>query len=501
MPLLSLDASSLLVGAVVLLCLLWWKSTRRPSGLPPGPGLALPLLGHLHLMPKDPRAQFRSWRRQYGDVFSLYMGEKVMVVLASYSAIREALVTYADVFSHRPHIFMFDEITKSRGIVSSSGPMWKEQRKTGLEILRAMGMGKNVLAEKIQEEITYYIQAIKDHQGAPVCLGRLTQISISNNICSIAFGSRFEYDDPKFNRYLHCVDESFKLVGGTASLNFLPLLRHIPGDPFKVKTVLAYSKSVFDFVDEHIDDHQKTLEERKEDMGENNDFIYSYLHQIQKQKQQGNVNTTLNGENLQMAVDDLFEAGTETTSSSLQWAMLFFLHYPHVQDKCFEEISDVIGLHRMPTMRDRPKLTYLEATICEVLRKGDLVPLSVLHATSQDVNFRGFVIPKDAVIIPYLSCVLEDPEIWGDPENFRPERFIGPDGKLTKREEFIPFSTGRRMCLGESLARMELFLYLATLIQHFRFLPAEEGQLPPLEGVFGLTQPPQPYKIRAVPRT
>ncbi|XP_076440233.1 cytochrome P450 2B4-like isoform X1 [Babylonia areolata] len=501
MPLLSLDPTSLLVGAVVLLCLLWWKSTRRPPGLPPGPGPALPLLGHLHLMPKDPRAQFLSWRRQYGDVFSLYMGGKMVVVLASYSAIREALVAHADVFSHRPHTFIFDELTKSNGIVSSSGPMWKEQRKTGLEILRAMGMGKNVLAEKIQEEITHYIQAIKDHQGAPVCLCRLTQISISNNICSIGFGKRFEYGDAEFNNYIQILDETFKLLGGTAVLNFLPVLRHIPGDPIKVKTAVANIDSVRNFADQHVENHRKNLEERTEDMVENNDFIYSYLHQAQMQKQQMNVNTTVKGENLKYVLTDLFAAGTETTSSSLLWAMLFFLHYPHVQDKCFEEISDVIGLHRLPTMSDRPKMIYLEATICEVLRKGDLVPLSVLHATSQDVNFRGFVIPKDAVIIPYLGCVLEDPEIWGDPENFRPERFIGPDGKLTKPEEFVPFSTGRRVCLGESLGRMELFLYLATLIQHFRLLPAEEGQLPPLEGVFGLTHTPQPYRIRAVPRT
>ncbi|XP_076441100.1 uncharacterized protein LOC143280351 [Babylonia areolata] len=111
-----LDPTSLLVGgAVGLLSLLWWLSTRRPPGLPPGPGPALPLLGHLHLMPKDPRAQLWTWRRQYGDVFSLYMGGTLVVVLASYSAIREALVTFADVFSHRPHSFLMAKISNNKG--------------------------------------------------------------------------------------------------------------------------------------------------------------------------------------------------------------------------------------------------------------------------------------------------------------------------------------------------------------------------------------------------
>ncbi|XP_076441007.1 uncharacterized protein LOC143280261 [Babylonia areolata] len=495
----SLDPSSLLVGAVVLLCLLWWKSTRRPPGLPPGPGLALPLLGHLHLMPKDPRAQFLTWRRQYGDVFSLYMGSKMVVVLASYSAIREALVTFADVFSDRPHTFMSDHIFNNKGIVFTSGHQWKEQRKTGLEILRAMGMGKNMLAEKIQEEITHYIQAIKDHQGAPVNLAQMTQVSISNNICSILFGKRFHYDDPEFISYLKIFDENFKLLVGTAILNFIPSLRYIPGDLFKGKEAQTNIGRLHSFIDNLVADHRKTLDEEV-DKVEDPDFIYSYLDKIKEQNVIGNVESTLNDENLQKGVSTLFAAGTETTSSGLQWAMLFFLHNPHVQDKCFKEISDVIGLHRLPAMRDRPKMIYVEATICEVLRKGDVVPLAGMHAAAYDVRFRDYVIPKGTTIIPNLSCVLQDPEIWGDPENFRPERFIDPDEKLIKLEEFIPFGAGRRMCLGESLARMELFLYLATLIQHFRFLPAEEGQLPPLEGVFGITCAPCSYEIRAVPR-
>ena len=90
----------------------------------------------------------------------------------------------------------------------------------------------------------------------------------------------------------------------------------------------------------------------------------------------------------------------------------------------------------------------MEATLLEVLRKGDIIPLSVTHSLSRDVTFHGYSIPQDAMIIPHLSSVLQDPEIWGDPENFRPERFIGPDGKLARPEEFIPFSTGRKKPLG-----------------------------------------------------
>ena len=147
--------------------------------------------------------------------------------------------------------------------------------------------------------------------------------------------------------------------------------------------------------------------------------------------------------NLQKCLLDLYFAGTETTSTALRWALLFFLHHPEVQDKCYKEICDVIGPDRPPSTRDKQEMTYLEATTLEVLRKGDIAPMSISHGLSRDVTFHGYTIPKDAIIIPYLYSVHQDPEVWGDPENFRPERFIGPDGQVTRPEEFIPFSIGK----------------------------------------------------------
>ncbi|KAL8570718.1 hypothetical protein ACOMHN_039153 [Nucella lapillus] len=494
-----LDPTSVLVGGVGVLCVLWWLSTRRPPGLPPGPGPALPLLGHLHLLTKDPRPQFCTWRRQYGDVFSLYMGERLVVVLASYSAIHEALVNFADVFSNRPHTFM-SKMFKNKGLSVTSGPTWKEQRKTTLEILRTMGMGKNVLADKMQEEITHYIRAIKDHQGAPVDLDPLTCVSISNNICSITMGTRHDYQDAEFMDFMELINRLVTLMPATGMVFALPFLRYLPGDPFRMSEFIGVDGSMMAFIKKHLEQHLKTLEENPEETEESTDFMYEYLRRMKKRRASGDVDSILHEEHLHRIAEELVAAGTETTSTAIQWTLLFFLHHPHVQDRCFQEISEVMGPHRPPSMSDRPQLTYLEATMWEVLRKGDIVPLSLQHATACDVTFRGYVIPKGAMVITSLSSVLQDPEIWGDPEKFRPERFIDSDGKLLRPEELIPFGIGRRVCLGKSIAQMELFLYLATLIQHFRFLPPEEGQLPSLEGVYGLTQSPQPYKIRAVPR-
>ncbi|KAL8563687.1 hypothetical protein ACOMHN_050515 [Nucella lapillus] len=431
------EPSVLSGGVLVLLCVLWWLSTRRPPGLPPGPGPALPVLGHLHLVPADPRAKFRAWRRQYGDVFSLLMGKRVVVVLASYPVMREAFVTMGDVFSDRPHVFVMEEVFQTKGVIGSSGPRWKEQRKTTLEILRQMGMGKNVLAEKVQEEITHYIQAIQAHQGAPVDMTRMTQISVANNVCSITFGKRYEYNDPEFIRYLENMDVFLKYSTGSTVLNYLPMLGYLPGDPFKKNLVLANISAVCRFISKQVTGHQKTLAQ-----GEvvNMDFIFSYLQQIEDRRQR-EVDTTLDEPSLQNVVHDLFLAGSETISTVLCWGFVYLIRHPDVQDKCYQEILEVIGPHRPPTVRDKLSMVYMEATICEIMRKAEIIPL-VLRATARDVKFRGYLIPKETVIIADLSSALSDPEIWGDPQNFRPERFIGSEGKLTLQEPLIPFGSG-----------------------------------------------------------
>ncbi|PVD29106.1 hypothetical protein C0Q70_11703 [Pomacea canaliculata] len=174
-----LDINTGLALGVAVLSLLWWFSVRRPAGAPPGPWLAVPLLGHLLLMmKKDPLEQFAAWRRQYGDVFSLYLGSQLVVVFNGYKVIKDALNS--------------DHTLVSSSVIDTSGHVWKAQRKVAIEILRELGMGKNVLAVKIEEEVKEYIRVISESQGQPLDLKHLTQASVSNNMCSILFGKRFD---------------------------------------------------------------------------------------------------------------------------------------------------------------------------------------------------------------------------------------------------------------------------------------------------------------------
>ena len=146
--------------------------------------------------------------------------------------------------------------------------------------------------------------------------------------------------------------------------------------------------------------------------------------------------------NLQRLVVELFGGATDTTSSATLWALAYLLHHPHVQDRCHQEILTVVGKERQPNIEDREEMTYLEATIMETLRLSGTSPLAFPHSVSRDVTLAGYVIPQGALVLPYLDSALRDPGVWEGPDQFRPERFLDPDGQLVKPAEFIPFGAG-----------------------------------------------------------
>ncbi|XP_062919618.1 cytochrome P450 2G1-like isoform X2 [Mobula hypostoma] len=206
-------------------------------------------------------------------------------------------------------------------------------------------------------------------------------------------------------------------------------------------------------------------------------------------------------ENLLLTTLNLFLAGTETTSTTLSWALQILAKYPEVQEKIHNEIDDVIGSHRRPAIEDRAKMRYTDAVIHEVQRYIDIAPLGVPHMTTSVVNFRGYLIPKGMLVIPVLSSALKDNSHWESPESFNANHFLDENGCFKKSENFMAFSAGKRMCLGESLARMELFLFLTSLLQSFVFKPVinrKDIDISPAST--GILVAPHVYEFYAVPR-
>ncbi|XP_075210011.1 methyl farnesoate epoxidase-like [Lycorma delicatula] len=197
---------------------------------------------------------------------------------------------------------------------------------------------------------------------------------------------------------------------------------------------------------------------------------------------------------------DMFMAGAETTSSILSFAVLYMLHYPDVQKHAQSELDITVGKGNQPVMQHLSRLSYIEAIIMEVQRICNIAPITAAHRAKSDTKVSGYIIPKDTTVLASIYSVHMDNEHWGDPENFRPERFINNEGKIIQDEWFIPFSLGKRRCLGETLARGSLFLFFSTILHNFIISSPPAEPLPSLEQIDGATLCPLPFYAVFTPR-
>ncbi|XP_053556441.1 cytochrome P450 2J6-like [Bombina bombina] len=485
-----MEVCSALLLCLALMGLLFWKMSR-PKGFPPGP-MALPFVGNLLQMDfRNTLKDLQEFSKVFGPVYSIYLGPTPFVVVRGFNAIKEVLVTKGIEFADRPRDRLTEAVSGGRGIVLAPyGPAWKEHRRFTLSTLRNFGLGKKSMEERIREESLHIIQAFEQSKDKPLDPHSVIDNAVSNIICSIVFGRRYDYDDSTFSDILNLVHEHMKMVTGfwAQLFNAFGVVQYLP---LPHRKILSNVEKVFGFLRKILEEHKKTIAP-----GEPRDFIDSYLDELGQQEK--NSKKTFDEENLFSSIVDLFVAGTETTASTLEWSLLFMMAHPEIQEKCHQEIDRIRGDRELLDYEDRHAMPYTQAVIQEVQRFANIVPLGVSHSPIKDMQLNGFSIPKGTVIITDLSSVHTDESHWKYPYEFNPENFLNEDGELIKKEAFLPFSAGPRVCLGENLARMEIFLFLTTMLIHFEFQWPDPTSSPDLTPVFGITQAPKHFKMRLV---
>ncbi|XP_057673561.1 cytochrome P450 2K4-like isoform X2 [Corythoichthys intestinalis] len=470
-------------------------SERGDKKDPPGPR-PLPLLGNLlQLDLKWLDRALSKLAKQYGSVFSIYLGTRQVVVLAGYKALKEALVGNAVEFGERYVNPIFEEMNLGHGIIFSNGDTWKELRRFALSTLRDFGMGKRLAQDKILEECRYLIPVLEGHKGRPFNTTSPLSHATSNIICSIVYGDRFQYDDARFVSMVKRANDTIRMMS-SVQIQLYNMFPRLFGW-LKDRHVVVSKRN------ENMEDIRELLRQRKEKFNPEmcTGVVDCFFVRQRKEEEAGVERSQFNEENMMFVVANLFAAGTDTTSTTLQWSLLLMAKYPEIQERVFEELCQVVGSRPMD-VDDRKNLPYTNAVIHEVQRFGNIAPMAILHQTTQDITFQDYFIRKGTAVIPLLSSVLYDESQWATPNTFNPSHFLDNEGKFVKKDAFMPFSAGRRVCLGEGLARMEIFLFFTSLIQRFRFTPPpgiseEELDLKPL---VGFTLNPTPHELCAVRR-
>ncbi|XP_060538868.1 cytochrome P450 2J5-like isoform X1 [Pantherophis guttatus] len=495
---------------LALLTFFFLKQLWTQRHLPPGP-LALPFLGTLlagglwlH------EEYFRKPVKRYGNIYSLWYGRQLMIVLSGFKAVKEGMTSFPEEFSYRAEDAFLNDLGKGRGIIFSNGHTWKQQRHIGITSLRKLGLGKKSIEHQIEDAAQTLVEIFRQTKGQPFDPSFSLLNAVSNIICALSFGHQFSAEAEEFQKLVQALQIILKFLGDTfqAVYNLFPqLMKYLPGPH---KKALASLDIMLAFAKQEIEKHKES-----HCLHEPQDFIDYYLLQMEKvlilpisegweaestlSLSKNDPDSTYSEENLAQCIFDFFGAGTETTFTTLMWALLLLTNRPDTQEKVQKEIEDAFGSSGSISYQDRKKLPYTNAVIHEMQRLKYVMLYGVPRQSTKDVTMRGYHIPKGTFIIPDLRSVLLDPEQWETPEKFNPNHFLDKDGKFIEREEFLPFGMGERACVGQQLARIEIFIVLTSLLRAFSFRLPEGVKELNEEPVAKMTMHPHPYKLCAIP--
>ncbi|XP_075179673.1 cytochrome P450 2B1-like [Anomaloglossus baeobatrachus] len=471
------------------------KRFWRKGNLPPGP-TPLPILGNcLQLSKGDIVKSLLKLKEKYGEVFTVYLGSRPVIVVTGYKAVKEVLVDRGDDFLARGDMPSLDFLYKNYGVSSTSDMRrWRELRRFSLSTMRNFGMGRKTIEDRVEEEVLCLVTELKKTKESLVDPQQYFGKAACNVLFAIMFGNRHEYDNTELLNVVSLMHKTlFLLSSGWGQLYdmFPRVMGFIPG---RHQKLFIYMEELFHFVKKRVEMNKKTL-----DKNNPRDYVDAFL--IKMEKENINPKTEFHMTNLLCSTMQIFFAGVETTSTTLTYSILLFMKYPDVTAKVQKEIEKVIGRNRSPKSQDRSQMPFTDAVIHEAQRFMDLLPMGVPRKTPEDITYRGYSIPKHTNVFPMLSSVLKDPSCFPYPNEFNPKNFLTENGEFKKNDAFIPLSAGKRICLGESLVRMELFIFLTTILQNFNLKPSvtpEDLDITP--DVSGLGNMPKQFKMAFIPR-
>ncbi|OCT89450.1 hypothetical protein XELAEV_18018071mg [Xenopus laevis] len=458
----------------------------------PGP-MPYPVIGNLLSLSKNPHLSLTRMSENYGDVFQIQIGTKPVLVLSGLETLKQALIRQGDEFAGRPDLFTFRMVGDGQSMTfsSDSGEVWRARRRLAQNALKTFATSPSptsssscLVEENIITEAEYLVKKFMqliDEKGEfdPY---RYVVVSVANIICGMCFGKRYNHDDEELLNVVNLTDEFGAAAASGNPADFIPILQYLPSS--SMKAFKEINRKFIDFMQKFATEHYKTF-----DKNHIRDITDSLIQHSQEKRVDENSNVQLSNQKIVNIVNDLFGAGFDTITTALSWSLMYLVAHPNIQEKIQDELDRVIGKERRPRLSDRAQLPYTEAFIFEMFRHSSFMPFTIPHCTTKDTVLNGYFIPKGICVLVNQWQVNHDPNLWKDPSKFYPERFLNTDGTMvnkTEMEKVMVFGLGKRRCVGEAIGRMEVFLFLTTMLQQMQFFK-QDGEKLDMSPQYGLT--------------
>ncbi|TXG67688.1 hypothetical protein EZV62_008963 [Acer yangbiense] len=437
------------------------KSTS--TKMPPGPW-RLPLIGNMHqLVSTLPHHRLRDLAKKYGPLMHLQLGESSIIVVSSAEIAEEVLKSQGLIFANRPFLVSTRVITYNYTDIAFApyGNYWRQLRKICTVELLSASRVRSFRSIR-EEETSGMIKTIYSNEGSLVNLSEKIFALTYDITARAAFGNKCK-DQQKI---ILIVMKVIELASGFSIADFYPSIRMlevISGMKSKFEKLHQERDRILgDIIDEHKERRQTTKTGQKEADGE--DLVDVFL----RLQEDGDLEFHLTNNNIKAVIWDIFSAGSETSSTTIEWAMSEMLKNPRLMKEAQAEVRrvfdgkgkvDEFGIH---------ELKFLKAVIKETLRLHPSAPLSIPRENSDSCQINGYEIPAKTRTIVNVWAIGRDPKFWTEAEKFIPERFL--DSSLDYKGAdftYIPFGAGRRICPGIQFAIPNIELPLAQLLYHF----------------------------------
>ncbi|XP_062422171.1 steroid 17-alpha-hydroxylase/17,20 lyase isoform X2 [Pungitius pungitius] len=467
-------------------------TSRPPSSLPCLP--RLPVLGSLPWLGGGlpPHLLFTQLGHRYGPLFALYLGPHYTMVVNDHQHAKEVLQQKGRDFAGRPSMVTTDLLTRGGKDIAFSDytPLWKLHRRLVHNSFTLFGERTGRLQDIVMSSVDSLCAELLSGGEQGLDPSAAVTRAVTNVVCTLVFSATYRHGDTELQEVMRYNDGIVQTIAAGGLVDIFPWMKVFPNRCLRrLKDCILVRDRL---LSRKLKEHKASLSE-----GDPRDLLDALL---KGQTPSGSEDESITDDHVLMTAAEAFGAGVETTSTTLLWILVYLLHHPEVQQRAQEELDEQVGGERAVSMSDRSRLPYLDCVINEGMRIRPVSPVLIPHSAMTDSSIGGHPVPRGTRVLVNMWAIHHDPRHWSRPDLFHPDRFLDNQGQRSCPAYFLPFGAGPRVCVGESLARTELFLFLASLLQRISIALPPGAPPPNLQGRLGVVLQPLPYRVVVTPR-